>query len=305
MTSSNDASGYVSNGPTSSGGASGGESSAALFTSRCGAPHSADDLGRRRLDRRAVGDVHPVVADVLVAARLGRDVEDGNAHATRDEAVRIDLPQLAEAAGDDGDAAREVEQLVGQPCPHVRHPDSVAELAHAALAAGARQHPARELACLRPGVGWADGEPDDFEALGVVDVVADVRDRLEVDPARCRLLAEHRQLLLDPLQAGDAELPRPRAHDRSGLHRDDERVHAGLVQPAQAEPVRATAADGLATVAVHPHVVVGETPSKSKTASRIDASVSGRRLSLLHAPPARRAARERRPSQARPRPTHG
>ena len=41
ITSSNEASGYVSNGPTSSGGASGGESSAALFTSRFGAPHSA------------------------------------------------------------------------------------------------------------------------------------------------------------------------------------------------------------------------------------------------------------------------
>ena len=40
MTSSNEDSGYVSTGPTSSAGASGGESSAAALTSTCGAPHS-------------------------------------------------------------------------------------------------------------------------------------------------------------------------------------------------------------------------------------------------------------------------
>ena len=41
MTSSNDCSGYDSNGPASSAGASGGESSAAALTSTCGTPHSA------------------------------------------------------------------------------------------------------------------------------------------------------------------------------------------------------------------------------------------------------------------------
>ena len=48
-------------------------------------------------------------------------------------------------------------------------------------------------------------------------------------------------------------------------------------------------------LAVHPHVLSVNTPSKSKTTRRIDASVSGAaRLSQLHARPARRAPPERR-----------
>ena len=137
MTESNDASGYVSNGPTSSAGASGGESSPALLTSRCGNAQIADDGLERGRERGAVGDVH-VVLTASLRHRAGRDVEAGHLHPALGETLDEDTAELTGAAGHDRDAPLEVEQRIAhaacarfalqtasqnsrtQPCPPAR-----------------------------------------------------------------------------------------------------------------------------------------------------------------------------------------
>ena len=114
MTSSNAPSGYSSNGPTSSAGASGGESIAALLTSTCGTPHSSRDGVEPGLDRRAVGDVDPY-ARTPSGTPSGGHVEARDLHSALGEPRHVYLPELAEAAGDDDDASGDVEQRVAHP----------------------------------------------------------------------------------------------------------------------------------------------------------------------------------------------
>ena len=73
------------------------------------------DLAERRLERRAVGDVDPPDARGVALHAVGRvrDVEDRHLRAALGERRRVCRPELAEAAGDDDDAARDVEQRVG------------------------------------------------------------------------------------------------------------------------------------------------------------------------------------------------
>ena len=110
-------------------------------------------------------------------------------------------------------------------------PDRVAELAHASVAAGTRQHPAGQRLHLGPRVGRDDGHADHAEALGVVDVVADERRLLERDVPCSSTLTHDGDLVDDTLLAVRLQLPGTRADDGVALHGDDQVPHADLVEP--------------------------------------------------------------------------
>ena len=109
------------------------------------------ELRRRALDRAAIGDVDDEAADA-VAFRSFSDVEDRDLRSARRQPARDLAAELAGAAGHDGDPAVEREEI-GQA---LRLPHRVAELSHAAGAAGAREHPARKRLDLGPGIGGND-----------------------------------------------------------------------------------------------------------------------------------------------------
>ena len=119
ITASNEASGYSSNGPTSSAGASGGESRAGVVDEQVRDAPLGDDLVECARDGRAVRDVDRVRADAL-GHGASCDVEARDAHPALGEAGEVDLPELAHPAGDDGDAALEIEERVGHAAATVR-----------------------------------------------------------------------------------------------------------------------------------------------------------------------------------------
>ena len=80
------------------------------------------------------------------------------------------------------------------------------------------------------------------------------------DAAALELLAQHRELVLDPADALDAHLPRARRHGVVRLRGDDEVVDADLVEAPQPDRVAARAGDALLAAVVRPHAVVGEHP---------------------------------------------
>src|SRR5436309_2487127 len=84
---------------------------------------------------------------------------------------------------------------------------------------------------LRPRVGRNHGETDGPEALGVVDVVADVGGLCEAYTRRTGGVPQDRQLVGDALAAVDLQLLRTRADDRALLHRNHQRAHADLLEP--------------------------------------------------------------------------
>ena len=102
------------------------------------------------------------------------------------------------------------------------------------------------------------GSPTDREALGVVDVVAEVRRLAERHAAPFELLAEDRQLVLDSPDALDADLPRTRGNGVVRLRGEDEVVDADLVEPSEPGRVSTEARDALLAAIVRPHAVVGE-----------------------------------------------
>ena len=248
MTSSNDASGYVSKGPTSSGGASGGESRAALFTSRCGAPHSATTSAVRGLDRRPVGDVH--------ARSGGRSSSPPGSAATSNtatrmprcrEAVGIDPSQLAEAAGDDGHATGRGRRA--------RRSRRASDMAFQTASQNSRTQPSpparastqlRELARLGPGVGRHDGKPDGLRhstSLTSLPTYATRRGRSRALPPprgapaacpRCPAGRRRRACRARALTTGAVSIEMTSASTPASL------------EPAQAETVGAAAADALA-----------------------------------------------------------
>ena len=74
-----------------------------------------DHRRRRLLDRRAVGDVdsNAIAANESPSAPgSALDVEDGDAHPARREPRGVCRAELAQAAGDDGDAPCEIEERV-------------------------------------------------------------------------------------------------------------------------------------------------------------------------------------------------
>ncbi len=261
--------------------------------------------GRRRFDRRPVRDVDPVAANAVVTTRLGGDVEHGHTHAARGEAVGVDLPHLAEAAGDDGHAAGEIEQLVGHACAiQIASQNSRTQPAPPARVS---TQCACSLASGHASAGTT-GSPTASRHVASLMSLPTYAVCSSSIPRADGLLAEQGQLLLDPLDALDAELARPHTDDRRRFHRHDQRLDADLAQAAEAEPIRAAAADALATVVVDPDVVVREDsvevedrePHRRERLAR-----RRRRLSLQHAPPAPRGARAHRPSPARPREARG
>src|SRR5262249_56824817 len=96
------------------------------------------------------------------------------------------------------------------------------------------------------------------QALGIVDVVADIGHLFERDAERVDAVANGGELVVDALQALDPQLRRAHSHHGVGLHRHDQIVDADVVEAPQPEAVATPECERLLPALVHPDPVVGE-----------------------------------------------
>src|SRR5439155_11065437 len=142
----------------------------------------------------------------------------------------------------------------------LRLPHCVAELSHAAPAAGTRRDPARERGHLGPAVGGHNWEADGAQTLGVVDVVSDVSRLYEWNSQLAGALTDECQLVVDSLDTVHAQLLCARSDDGIALHGDDQHLDSNVFEPAQAKAVAAGERERFLPALVDPHAVVGEHP---------------------------------------------
>src|SRR5882757_3573773 len=102
-----------------------------------------------------------------------------------------------------------------------------------------------------------DGPADQAEARQVVDVVAGVEHPLRRDAVLLAPLLEREVLAVDAVQNRDLELTGPSGDDRVGLGGQDQYGQARAAQRRDPETVTAMHGDGLVSVRIDQHPVIG------------------------------------------------
>src|SRR5882757_4901711 len=105
--------------------------------------------------------------------------------------------------------------------------------------------------------GDGDGPADQAEARQVVDVVAGVEHPLRRDAVLLAPLLEREVLAVDAVQNRDLELTGPSGDDRVGLGGQDQYGQARAAQRRDPETVTAMHGDGLVSVRIDQHPVIG------------------------------------------------
>jgi hypothetical protein len=109
-------------------------------------------------------------------------------------------------------------------------------------------------------VGDRHGTTDEFHALEVVHVVADVHDLRRLEAAFSEQLAEAAGLVGDPLLERQSELSASLSDDWVPLGRQHERVDPRAPQGLEPESVALVAGDPLGAIFADPHPVVRHDP---------------------------------------------
>lgn len=127
------------------------------------------------------------------------------------------------------------------------------------MAARVSQHVIREIENAWMRVGYDDSRADEFEALGVIDVIANVGDIFRVYPTFVEQLLESSAFALDSVLDFEPQLPTPCFDHRIDFGGEDEHRHSSLMEHRDTESVGSAASNEFdAAILGDPNGVVGE-----------------------------------------------